>query len=124
MALWNKTYDMDNRLKTVEDLCKELNSNVSALHTIVTALQSNDYIRSISPVTDFTGNVIGYNIVFDKSGTVTIYHGKDGKDGVNGKDGLNGADGKDGKAGLKGADGKEGNDGRDGQEGKDGIDCV
>ena len=51
---------------------------------------------------------IGYTITFAKSGSITIYHGKDGE---NGKDGANGADGKDGQDGKDGVDGQDGKDG-------------
>lgn len=50
--------------------------------------------------------------------SLTLKHGKDGKDGKNGKDGRNGADGRNGR------DGRDGVDGRDGERGADGISVV
>ena len=47
VALWNKSQDIDTRLTTLEELCEQLNTNVSSLQTIVTALQNNDYITSV-----------------------------------------------------------------------------
>ena len=73
-------------------LCNQMNSNIEALHTMVNALQNNDYVTSVVPVME-NGATIGYTIYFSKSNPVTIYHGKDGE---NGKDGQNGVNGKDG----------------------------
>ena len=79
-----------------------MNTNIISLQTIIIALQSNDYVVNIAPIME--GNKeIGYTITFAKSGSITIYHGKNGKDGANGadgKDGQNGTDGKDGKDGY------------------------
>ena len=72
-----------------------MNSNITALQTIVEALQNNDYITSVNDIYE-NGKVIGYTINFSKSGKVTIYHGQDGKDGQDGKPGQDGTDGIDG----------------------------
>ena len=69
--------------KAFEDLqtiVNQVNSNLSALQTIVSALQNNDYVTSVTPLLE-NGKEIGYRINFSKSGAVTIYHGQDGKDG-------------------------------------------
>lgn len=85
----------------------EINANLVALQAIVEALQNNDYVTSITPITE-NRIEIGYVINFSKSLPVTIYHGKDGTDGADGKDGADGANGKDG---LDGDDGQDGEDG-------------
>ena len=82
-----------------------MNANISSLKTIVEALQTNDYVTSVTPVTE-GGKEVGYTIIFSKSGSITIYHGKDGADGAPG------ADDKDGADGAPGADGKDGTDGQ------------
>lgn len=111
----NRIDGLESRVEKLEQLCSEMNANISALQTIVTALENNDFVTSIKPVME-NGREIGYKIVFSKSGEITIYHGRDGE---NGKDGQ---DGKDGENGKNGQDGKDGQNGRDGQDGKDGID--
>jgi hypothetical protein len=83
-----------------------MNSNISALQDIVTALQGNDYVTSVAEIVE-DGKVVGYTITFSKSGVVKIYHGKDGADGENG---------------VPGADGRPGIDGTDGENGSDGVD--
>ena len=102
-----KIDDLDGRVTTLETLCTELNSNLSALTTLVQAMQKGDYVVSVSPLIE-DGVEVGYRIVFKESGVVDLYHGKDGADGEDGKDGANGADGKDGANGQDGANGTDG----------------
>lgn len=127
-----------------------MNTNISALQTLVEVWQNGDYITGVTPVIE-QGETIGYVITFAKGDSITIYHGEDGKDGENGadgEDGANGADGKDGvtlvigvrqdsdniyywtlngewltdEAGNKiKASGIDGNDGVNGEDGKDGV---
>lgn len=78
--IWDKLDDHESRIAKLEELCKQMNTNISSLQTIVTALQNNDYVTGVTPVTK-NGGVIGYTITFTKSQPITIYHGKDGKDG-------------------------------------------
>lgn len=85
-ALWDGLNSLEARVAKLEELCKQMNTNISSLQTLVAALQSNDYVTGITPVTK-SGETIGYTITFSKSNPITIYHGEDGKDGTNGKDG-------------------------------------
>lgn len=142
---------LESRVAKLEELCKQMNTNISALQTIVTALQNNDYVTSVIPVSK-DGETIGYTITFTKSAPITIYHGQDGKDGANGADGKDGVNGKDGhtpvigvrqdtdgvyywtldgdwlldnsgnKIKAEGRDGKDGQNGADGKDGQDGKD--
>jgi hypothetical protein len=109
----DKLNEYEERIEKLEELCKKMNTNISALQTIVSALQDNDYVTGIAKVME-GGEEIGYMITFSKSGTVTIYHGQDGVDGLPGQDGTPGQDGADGLPGQDGADGKDGVDGKDG----------
>ena len=148
--IWDKLNALENRVEALEQLCRQMNTNISSLQTVVNALQNNDYVTNIAPITE-DGKVIGYTITFSKSGAVTIYHGKDGKDGANGADGKDGytpvigvakdSDGiyywtldgdwlldkdgnkikAEGRDGKDGQDGVNGADGQDGANGKDGI---
>ena len=85
----------------LQAMCGQMNSNITALQTIVNALQNNDYILDIEPIYE-DGEEIGYVITFSKSGKVTIYHGKDGADGAPGQDGAPGAPGANGTTPLIG----------------------
>lgn len=76
----------------LKEMCNEMNTNIEALQTIVTALQQNDYITSVTPLME-NGAQIGYTITFAKSGSIVIYHGKDGADGKDGANGTNGSNG-------------------------------
>ena len=92
--IWDKLNDHESRIAKLEELCKQMNTNISSLQTIVKALQNNDYVTGVTPITK-DGETVGYTITFTKSQPITIYHGKDGKDGQNGADGKDGVDGKD-----------------------------
>ena len=78
--LWNSVHGLENRVAKLEELCNKTNTNLSALQAIVTALQNNDYITSVDPLTE-NGKVVGYTIKFAKSNPIVIYNGKDGADG-------------------------------------------
>ncbi len=65
--------DVILRVDALEKWQKEVNSNISALQAIVSALETKDYVTSVSPLADGSG----YEITFQNSGKVTIYHGKD-----------------------------------------------
>ena len=149
-ALTGRMDNLENRVAKLEELCKQMNTNISSLQTIVTALQKNDYVTSVTPIMQ-NGKEIGYTISFSKSDPITIYHGKDGQDGTNGSDGKPGTDGQDGhtpvigvkqdtdgsyywtldgawltddsgnKIKAEGTDGKDGTDGSDGEDGTDGA---
>ena len=140
----------EERITTLEELCKQMNTNIESLQTIVEVLEKRDYVTNVSEVHN-NGKVIGYIISFGKSDTITIYHGKDGANGQDGSDGKDGytpqigamkdTDGiyywtLDGKwltdvngdkikaVGIDGADGVNGEDGKDGANGKDGKDGI
>lgn len=148
--IWNSVHGLENRVAKLEELCKQMNTNISSLQTIVTVLQKNDYVTCITPVMQ-DGKEVGYTITFSKSNPITIYHGKDGQNGEDGTDGKDGVtptigvkqdtdgiyywtlDGDwltdehgdkikaEGKDGADGSDGEDGSDGTDGTNGKDGI---
>lgn len=95
-ALWSKLdeygqsiKDHEQRISALEELCKQMNTNIEALQTLVDALEKRDYVTNVSEVRS-NGEVIGYTISFAYSDTITIYHGQDGKDGANGADGKDG----------------------------------
>lgn len=102
--VWDKLDDHESRIAELERICKQLNTNISAMQTLVEALDLRDYITSVNPIIE-DGEEVGYTINFAKSESITIYHGKDGANGIDGADGADGADGVDGENGKDGADG-------------------
>ena len=139
-ALRNDLNDLENRIAKLEELCKQMNTNISSLQKIVDALQDNLSISKVEQISD------GYIIHFSDGSTATIKNGKDSEDapiiGVKkDTDGIyywtldgkwltdekgnkvkaQGTDGKDGVDGEDGNDGANGEDGVDGTNGKDGI---
>ena len=75
--LWDAIDGLDARVTKLEELCKEMNTNITSLQTIVDVLQSNDYITGIVEIKK-NGEVIGYTITFGKHEPITIYNGEDG----------------------------------------------
>ena len=150
-AIWDKLNeqeqtlnDHEKRIAALEELCKQMNTNINALQTLVEALEKRDYITNVSPVRE-DGVVVGYTISFASSDTITIYNGKDGKDGVDGKDGytpqigvmkdtdgiyywtIDGEwllDGKGNKIQANGVNGIDGTDGSNGEDGTNGVDGI
>ena len=139
-ALRNDLNDLENRIAKLEELCKQMNTNISSLQKIVDALQDNLSISKVEQISD------GYIIYFSDGSTATIKNGKDSgtipiigvkqdTDGIyywtldgewltdekGNKVKAQGTDGKDGVDGEDGNDGANGEDGVDGTNGKDGI---
>lgn len=108
-GIWNaihgleeKYNDLDDRVSRLEELCKEMNTNISSLQTLVSVMLNNDYIVSITPIKK-ESQEIGYTITFAIHSPITIYHGQNGKDGTDGQNGKDGVDGQDGENGKNGA---------------------
>ena len=66
ISIWDKLNSLENRVTALEQLCKQMNTNISSLQTIVTALQKNDYVTGVMPITE-NGKTIGYTITFAKA---------------------------------------------------------
>ena len=81
--IWDKLKDHEKRITALEELCKQMNTNITSLQTIVNALEKHDYITNVSAIRK-DGEEIGYTISFAHSNTITIYHGQDGTDGQDG----------------------------------------
>lgn len=142
--LWEKINNHENRIAALEELCKQMNTNITSLQKIVNTLQNNDYVTNVAPITK-DGETIGYTITFTKSEPITIYLGKDGIDGTNGKDGKDGhtpiigvkqdtdnlyywtvdgewlLDSNGNKIKAQSVDGEDGKDGIDGTDGTNGT---
>jgi hypothetical protein len=78
--IWNAIDDLDSRVTDLEELCKEMNTNIEALQTLVDVLYSNDYITSVNKVM-MDGEEVGYTITFANHNPITIYHGEKGSKG-------------------------------------------
>ncbi len=132
--IWEILDDHENRLVKLEELCKQMNTNIAALQAIVEALEHNDYITNVTPIVN-DGETVGYTISFAQSDPITIYHGTSGQDGneapvpiIGVKQDvdeiyywtLNGewlTDEQGNKIKAQGTDGQDGKDGLDGQDG-------
>ena len=97
--LKNRVSSLESRVAKLEELCKQMNTNISSLQTLVTAMQNNDWITSVTPIVK-DGKEIGYTITFAKNSPITIFHGDNGSNGSNGNDGQNGQNGSGGSSGT------------------------
>ncbi len=136
--LWAAVEDVTDRVTVLETAVRNANSNIDALHTLVTSLQNQVTITAVTETEN------GYVITFSNGKTATITNGvnanapivsvKQDVDGnyywtIDGEwllvDGervrANGVDGEDGADGEAGKDGADGTDGKDGVDGKDAV---
>ena len=147
-AINDRLDELENRIAALETLCAQMNDDITAMESLVSAVQAGDFITEVLPVTE-DGAVTGYEIHFAKQEPVVIRNGKDGAPGSDGTDGVDGADGytpqigvrmdEDGvyywtldgewllddsgnKLRVQGRDGADGTDGADGAPGVDGSD--
>lgn len=70
-SLRNDLNDLENRVAKLEELCKQMNTNISSLQKIVEAMQDNLSISRVEQISD------GYIIHFSDGSTATIKNGKD-----------------------------------------------
>lgn len=69
-ALRNDLDNLEDRIAKVEELCKQMNTNISSLQKIVDALQNKVSILKVEPISD------GYIIHFSDGTAATIKNGK------------------------------------------------
>ena len=130
--------DLDNRIETLKETCKQINNEIATLSRMIDAINQNDFVTDVKNITQ-NGVIIGYEIHFSKSGKIEIYHGKDGRDGtvpqISVKKDTDGiwywtidgewmTDSNGNKIPTTGNDGQAGTDGTDGADGADGADGI
>ncbi|WP_273493462.1 leucine-rich repeat protein [Butyricimonas sp. An62] len=67
----------DDRLTSLEEWQKSVNTSISSLQSLIEALENKDYVTGVTPLADGSG----YEISFLKSGKITIKHGEKGEKG-------------------------------------------
>lgn len=85
--LWDSVYELDGKISSLEELCKQMNSDINSLQTLAAALQDNNSITSVIPVMQ-DEKIIGYTISFVKGDPIIIRHGEKGEQGNKGNDGA------------------------------------
>lgn len=127
--LWNAVDDVTNRVAKLEAAVQNANNNIDALQTLITALQQQVTITSVTSTTD------GYTIQFSDGKTATLTNGVNANAPiVSVKQDVDGeyywtVDGEwllvDGvKVRASAHDGNDGENGQNGSDGKDGQDAV
>ena len=134
-TLTNRINDLEGRVEKLEEQCRQMNTNISSLKSLVDAVTGNVYITDVTPIVE-NGVEKGYKITFSNTESVTIYHGQKGDDATapvigvrKDSDGryywtldgewLTGDDGE--KICAEGSKGDDGDKGDDGNKGDDGI---
>lgn len=79
-TLTNRINDLEGRVEKLEELCRQMNTNISSLKSLVDAVTGNVYITDVAPIVD-NGVEVGYKITFSNAESVTIYHGAKGDEG-------------------------------------------
>lgn len=73
--LWESVNRHENQLKELTALCAELNTNITALQTLVNAVQQGDLIKNVTTF-DENGKT-GYVIEFLNNPSIKVYNGQD-----------------------------------------------
>ena len=79
--LRNNIQALENRVMTLEEWKTTLNKSIESLQTIVTSLETKNFITKVEPIYDSEGKEIGYKITFQTGDSIDIKFGHDGKDG-------------------------------------------
>ena len=69
--LKGKYSELDGRVSQLEELCKQMNTNITSLQTLVSVIVNNDYIVTITPIMK-ENQEIGYTITFAIHDPITI----------------------------------------------------
>ena len=75
--LWDTVNSLADRISALETLTKQMNSDIAAMQSVISALENKVYVSQVEKLTD------GYIIHFTDGTSATI---KNGVDGLNGKD--------------------------------------
>ena len=75
---YEKLDELEGRVEELQRICDQLNSDLSALRSLVTALEKQDMVTGITELRSGS-TVTGYRINFVEHDPVTIYNGSDGK---------------------------------------------
>lgn len=139
--LKNDVRGLEDRVSQLEKRCEQINADIAALQGLIAAMQQNDYITDVAPVSR-GGETIGYTISFAQRAPITIYSAREQSGEQGGEQGPAGhvpaigvrqdADGvycwtldgewlTDDYGNRIAAQGKDGADGQDGINGSDGI---
>ena len=79
---------LEKKVASLEEVVAALDREMDGISTIVSNLQKKVYVTDVTPVTDISGNVVGYTISFTKGDPVTITNGSTGPQGIKGDSGL------------------------------------
>lgn len=88
--LTDRLDDLEGRVTTLEQLCGDMNANITTLQAFVTANQNSLFVESVTEVAD------GFTITFSNGKTYTLKNGDKGNKGDKGDQGETGPQGEQG----------------------------
>ena len=71
--------DLQTRIEHLEQQCKQMNTNIASLQTIVSTIQQNDMIANLTPIISGS-DTTGYTLTFLSGTAITIHNGEKGND--------------------------------------------
>ena len=78
-AIWEEIAQQ-NRRQALETLCNQMNTNISSIQTLVSALDSDDRVSDVIKIME-NGKDAGYMLIFAKAGSAALYHWTDVNEG-------------------------------------------
>ena len=79
---------LEEKVASLEEVVAALDREMDGISTIVSNLQKKVYVTGVTPITDISGNTVGYTINFTQGEPVTITNGSTGPQGPKGDSGL------------------------------------
>ena len=79
---------LEEKVASLEEVVAALDREMDGISTIVSNLQKKVYVTGVTPITDISGNTVGYTINFTQGEPVTITNGNTGPHGPKGDSGL------------------------------------
>ena len=67
--LTGRVDNLENRVTALEELCKQMNTNITSLQTIVNALQNNHDASSVTPIMQ-ESDIYHYQIIIQRTSQV------------------------------------------------------
>lgn len=65
IALWNRSFDMNQKIDNLTAVCNKINTNIQSMNSVIKAIQGNDFVTQISPIIE-NGTEVGYVITLQQ----------------------------------------------------------
>ena len=79
-GFWTDVNDLEERILELEGKCAKLNETAESLLALAGACNTYDFVKSYSPIYE-NDKIVGYKIILEKGGELSLYNGNDGNAG-------------------------------------------